>query len=89
MKTCQRSAGMELISYNHTSSPELDTYTLLVGNREQLVLLEPDSLDLFQTPTLRWGESHLRDGCFPAVCTKGSPWVTMSPENVSSVEVYS
>lgn len=53
VETCQRSRGMELISYNHISSPELDTYALLIGNGDQLVLVETDSLDLLYTPPLR------------------------------------
>jgi len=44
---------MELISYNHIPSPELDTYTPLIGNEKQLVLVKTGALDLLQTPPLR------------------------------------
>lgn len=46
-ETPQRSLGMELITYNNIPSPELDTSVPLIGNGEELVLGEADSLDLF------------------------------------------
>lgn len=46
-ETPQRSFGMELIAYNNIASPELDASVPLIGNGEELVLGETDSLDLF------------------------------------------
>lgn len=46
-ETPQRSFGMELIVYNNIPSPELDDSVPLIGNGEELVLGETDSLDLF------------------------------------------